>query len=195
MTVEAVNARVQIGEHANLKCEVRGYRKSDSLPQWSRHGRVLETDCTKYCQALWSGQQLVNDKQGRILISYDTGLLILNVSESDAGEYVCSVDGNSSSATLLIERNVMKKEGMPTSQKEDEDEETSGKQKTNLSFYCVPYYFRCIDSTACNSSIASTTNSGNHSSCYMSLPTPAEEKTSHHCWSQHSGGNCQRGVL
>ena len=115
MTVEAVNARVQVGEHANLKCEVRGYRKSDSLPQWSRHGRVLETDCTKYCQTLWPGQQLVNNRQGHTLISYDTGLLILSVSVSDAGEYVCSVDGNSSSTHLLVERmNVAGEERMPS---------------------------------------------------------------------------------
>ena len=47
---------------------------------------------------------MVQDRQGRTLISNDTGLLILSVTESDSGEYVCTVDDTSASATLVVEK-------------------------------------------------------------------------------------------
>ena len=65
---------------------------------------MLDTNCTKYCQTLLPGKHVVQDRQGRTLISNDTGLLILNVTESDSGEYVCNVDDTSASATLVVEK-------------------------------------------------------------------------------------------
>ena len=102
--MEAISAATPEGEAVHLRCEVRGYRKSDSLPQWSRHGKMLDTNCTKYCQTLLPGKHVVQDRQGRTRISNDTGLLILNVTESDSGEYVCTVDDTSASATLVVEK-------------------------------------------------------------------------------------------
>ena len=76
---------------------------SDAFPQWTKQGEVLKTNyCMKYCQGLWAGEHVVQDTMGATTDSTVTVLTVLNVNESDSGEYVCSVDGNSTSTTLLV---------------------------------------------------------------------------------------------
>ena len=89
-----------------LKCEVYGYLRSESTPQWTKEGEALETDtyCTKYCVATETGEKSAQSVNGTTIGSIISVLTIHYVSESDSGRYVCSVDDNSSSTTLEMEK-------------------------------------------------------------------------------------------
>ena len=92
--------------YIQLKCEVYGYLRSESTPQWTKEGEALENNayCTKYCVVTEAGEKSAQSVHGTTRGSIISVLTIHYVSESDTGRYVCSMDDNSSSTTLEVEK-------------------------------------------------------------------------------------------
>ena len=81
-------------------CEVYGYPRDSSLPVWT-HGRdAIQNECrhtiTVSNATLLSGRNISSDE------SVVSVLSIVNVTANDAGEYTCSVTGNSSTVILAV---------------------------------------------------------------------------------------------
>ena len=78
-----------------LTCEVYGYPRDSSPPMWSSPGRNLESGRFKttprYTGQLSNGSVPTTDK---VAVSQ---LTIYCASETDEGEYTCTVDGESAS--------------------------------------------------------------------------------------------------
>ena len=78
-----------------LTCEVYGYPRDSSPPMWSSPGRNLESGrfntTPRYTGQLSNGSVSSTDK---VAVSQ---LTIYCASETDEGEYTCSVDGESAS--------------------------------------------------------------------------------------------------
>ena len=75
-----------------LTCEVYGYPRNSSPPKWSSPGRDLETG--RFNTTLSNTGLLSVSSTERLVVSQ---LAIINVTEADEGEYICSVDGQSAS--------------------------------------------------------------------------------------------------
>ena len=78
-----------------LTCEVYGYPRDSSPPMWSSPGRNLESGrfntTPRYTGQLSNGSVSSTDK---VAVSQ---LTIYCASETDEGEYTCTVDGESAS--------------------------------------------------------------------------------------------------
>ena len=83
-----------------LTCEVYGYPRNSSPPKWSSPGRDLETG--RFNTTL-SNTGLLTDgsvsSTEKVVVSQ---LTIYCASETDEGEYTCSVDGQSATMILTI---------------------------------------------------------------------------------------------
>ena len=77
-----------------LTCEVYGYPRNSSPPKWSSPGRDLETG--RFNTTL-SNTGLLSDGSVSSTEKVVSQLTIYCVSETDEGEYTCSVDGQSAS--------------------------------------------------------------------------------------------------
>ena len=87
------------GAMVNLVCEIYGYPHDYSFPVWTRGSDKLQNDrytTTVINAGLLSGSSISSTER---VVSQ---LTISNVTEDDSGEYTCSVDGNSTTATLTV---------------------------------------------------------------------------------------------
>ena len=82
-----------------LTCEVYGYPRNSSPPKWSSPGRDLETG--RFNTTL-SNTGLLTDGSVSSTEKVVSQLTIYCASETDEGEYTCSVDGQSATLTLNI---------------------------------------------------------------------------------------------
>ena len=100
MEVESSGLVVREGsEVIRLTCEVYGYPRNSSPPKWSSPGRDLETG--RFNTTL-SNTGLLSDGSVSSTEKVVSQLTIYCASETDEGEYTCSVDGQSATMNLTI---------------------------------------------------------------------------------------------
>ena len=83
--------------YVELVCEVFGYPRISSRPVWITRGSTVPNDC-RHC--ITGG--LVSDGDISYYQKVESVLSILNMTVEDAGEYNCSISGQSSAFTLKV---------------------------------------------------------------------------------------------
>ena len=83
----------------NLTCEIYGYPHDYSFPVWTRGSDKLRSD--RYTTTV-NDKSLMYRRRLSSTERFVSQLTIRNVTEDDSGEYTCSVDGNSTTATLTV---------------------------------------------------------------------------------------------
>ena len=84
------------GSEVNLTCEIYGYPHDSSSPVWTRGSHELQGD--RYTTTV-NNDDLWHISSTERFVSQ---LTISHVTECDSGEYTCSVEGNSTTATLTV---------------------------------------------------------------------------------------------
>lgn len=104
MEVEAVAfVTTTVGESPAISCEMKGYIHPDSSFRWRREGNVLTNTSEKYTITYIEGNNNSARNGGADLVnSRFSALTIMNVDDSDIGEYTCFVEGTEVAADVQL---------------------------------------------------------------------------------------------
>ena len=96
--MEAVSSESVVeGSVVVLSCEVYGYPRNSSSPVWtSSH------DLQSGRFSVSNNSRLLTGNSVALNVRFISQLTIVNVTMEDAGEYTCSVQGNSTTITLVV---------------------------------------------------------------------------------------------